>query len=382
MPMDEHAFVDEGRDRAPQGRARHVQHVGQFRARRAEHPPAAKRPLAISRLSASPTLSNSGMRSAPPARRPSILCLRPRETARQEVYTWPIMKHKRASTGMAPGSERMRCRRLSASPRTARGARRAVRSPHSSQASGERSSGSLRRARRSKARRSSSPPRSAAGGVLSISAQAPRACWRCRTGWNCRALSASTPNASVSSPRTASACSIDSSGEDDAHAADQAIDALRSDPHDIAIAVSASGATPFTLAGGAPREGEARRRRCDRLPHRVAARRARRYRGRLRHRRGSRRRLDPACGGNGAEGGARRHFDTRRAELGHVYDGLMINVRPENAKLRPARKTIVERGRGRRRGEAAEARARRAGGDVAIGDRRRGRGARSRRRPG
>ena len=42
---------------------------------------------------------------------------------------------------------------------------------------------------------------------------------------------------------------IDSSGEDDAHAAVQAIDALSLGPDDIVIAVSASGATPFTLAG-------------------------------------------------------------------------------------------------------------------------------------
>ena len=41
---------------------------------------------------------------------------------------------------------------------------------------------------------------------------------------------------------------IDSSGEDDGHAADQAIDALSLGPDDIVIAVSASGATPFTLA--------------------------------------------------------------------------------------------------------------------------------------
>ena len=55
---------------------------------------------------------------------------------------------------------------------------------------------------------------------------------------------------------------IDSSGEDDAHAAVQAIDALSLGPDDVVIAVSASGATPFTLAG-ARRAQEKRARQMD-----------------------------------------------------------------------------------------------------------------------
>ncbi len=52
MAMDEHAFLDEGGDRAPQGRARHLQHVRQFplAGQHVRHREAAAGDLALQRL--------------------------------------------------------------------------------------------------------------------------------------------------------------------------------------------------------------------------------------------------------------------------------------------------------------------------------------------
>ncbi len=158
---------------------------------------------------------------------------------------------------------------------------------------------------------------------------------------------------------------IDSSGEDDAHAAVQAIDALSLGPDDIVIAVSASGATPFTLAGarGAKEKRAGVVAIVCRLGSPLAAV------------------ADIAAvfdtGAEAVEGSTRLAAGTAQkaalgvistlaaAELGHVYDGLMINLRPENAKLRVRAKTIVER-LASVGGEAAEAALVEAGSDVAT----------------
>ena len=158
---------------------------------------------------------------------------------------------------------------------------------------------------------------------------------------------------------------IDSSGEDDEEAAVTAIDALSLEPDDVVIAVSASGATPFTVAGA---------RRAKEMRARVAA---------------------IVCGASSplagladvaavfdigpeaVEGSTRLAAGTAQkaalgiistlaaAELGYVHDGLMINVRPENAKLKLRARRIVERlaGVGVETAEAALAAA---GGDVAA----------------
>jgi len=136
---------------------------------------------------------------------------------------------------------------------------------------------------------------------------------------------------------------IDSSGEDDAHAAVQAIDALSLGPDDVVIAVSASGATPFTLAGA--RRAQEKRARIVAIVCRPGSPLAAV--------------ADIAAvfdtGAEAVEGSTRLAAGTSQkaalsvistlaaAELGLVYQGLMINVRPENAKLRVRARTIVER---------------------------------------
>jgi N-acetylmuramic acid 6-phosphate etherase len=136
---------------------------------------------------------------------------------------------------------------------------------------------------------------------------------------------------------------IDSSGEDDAHAAVQAIDALSLGPDDIAIAVSASGATPFTLA--AARRAKEKRAGVVAIVCRLGSPLAAV--------------ADIAAvfdtGAEAVEGSTRLAAGTAQkaalgvistlaaAELGLVYHGLMINVRPENAKLKVRARTIVER---------------------------------------
>ena len=156
---------------------------------------------------------------------------------------------------------------------------------------------------------------------------------------------------------------IDSSGEDDEDAAVKAVDALALGPDDIVIAVSASGATPFTVAGA---------RRAKEMRASVAA---------IVCRLGSplASLADVAAvfdtGPEAVEGSTRFAAGTAQkaalgvistlaaAELGYVHDGLMINVRPENAKLKVRARRIVERIAGVG-GEAAEAALIEAGGDV------------------
>jgi N-acetylmuramic acid 6-phosphate etherase len=158
---------------------------------------------------------------------------------------------------------------------------------------------------------------------------------------------------------------IDSSREDDEEAAVAAIDALALGPDDIVVAVSASGVTPFTVAG-AQRAKETRAS--------IAA---------IVCRSGSplASLADIAAvfdtGAEAVEGSTRLSAGTAQkaalgvistlaaAELGYVHDGLMINVRPENAKLKVRARRIVERLAGVG-GEAAEAALIEAGGDVAT----------------
>ncbi len=158
---------------------------------------------------------------------------------------------------------------------------------------------------------------------------------------------------------------IDSSGEDDARAAVQAIEALSLGPDDIVIAVSASGATPFTLA--AARRAKEKRAGVVAIVCRLGSPLAAV--------------ADVAAvfdtGAEAVEGSTRLAAGTAQkaalgvistlaaAELGLVYDGLMINVRPENAKLKVRARTIVERLAGVG-GEAAEAALVEAGSEVAT----------------
>ncbi len=158
---------------------------------------------------------------------------------------------------------------------------------------------------------------------------------------------------------------VDSAAEDDYEAAIAAIDALSLGPQDVVVAVSASGATPFTLAGA---------RRAKESQACVAA---------IVCRLGS-----PLAGladvagafdigPEAVEGSTRLAAGTAQkaalgvistlaaAELGHVHDGLMINVRPENMKLRARARHIVER-LGSVGSEAADAALKAASGEVAI----------------
>jgi N-acetylmuramic acid 6-phosphate etherase len=134
---------------------------------------------------------------------------------------------------------------------------------------------------------------------------------------------------------------INAAAEDDAIAGKQAIAALGDLARDAVIAVSASGSTPFTVAAAA----EAHRRRAFVIG--------------IAHRRGS-----PLLSSADApillESGAEAlRGSTRLAagvaqksalgmlsslmgfELGHVYQGLMVNLKTENAKLRDRARGIV-----------------------------------------
>jgi N-acetylmuramic acid 6-phosphate etherase len=136
---------------------------------------------------------------------------------------------------------------------------------------------------------------------------------------------------------------VDGSGEDDVQAAEDAVDALDVRPNDVAVAVSASGATPFTLAAA---------RRVKAAGAGLIA---------IVCREGSP--LGPLAdapavfdvGSEAVEGSTRLAAGTAQkaalgvlstlaaAELGWVHDGLMVNVRPDNAKLRARARDIVAR---------------------------------------
>jgi N-acetylmuramic acid 6-phosphate etherase len=136
---------------------------------------------------------------------------------------------------------------------------------------------------------------------------------------------------------------VDSPGEDDESAARAAIERLAPGPGDVVLAVSASGSTPFTLAGAHAAKA---------LGARIVA---------LACRAGAPL-IDCAdvgvlieTGAEAVEGSTRLGAGTAQkaalgvistlacAKLGHVHRGLMVNLRPENAKLRARAVGIVER---------------------------------------
>ena len=136
---------------------------------------------------------------------------------------------------------------------------------------------------------------------------------------------------------------IDGASEDDARAAEDAVEALQVGANDVAIAVSASGATPFTLAAARRAKGAGARLIAIvcRTGSPLAA-------------------LAEAAvvfdvGAEAVEGSTRLAAGTAQkaalgilstlaaAELGWVHDGLMVNVRPDNAKLRARAQSIVAR---------------------------------------
>jgi N-acetylmuramic acid 6-phosphate etherase len=152
---------------------------------------------------------------------------------------------------------------------------------------------------------------------------------------------------------------VDSAGEDDAGAAGEAIERIAPGPGDLVLAISASGSTPFTLAGA--RAAKARGARIVAVACRAGARL-----------------FDDAdvavlieTGPEAVEGSTRLGAGTAQkaalgvistlacAKLGHVHRGLMVNLRPENAKLRARAVDIVER-----LGEVDEAAARAALGET------------------
>lgn len=136
---------------------------------------------------------------------------------------------------------------------------------------------------------------------------------------------------------------VDAGGEDDEGSARRAIEALGPGPNDLVLAVSASGSTPFTLAGA---------RAAKALGARVVALVCRSGAPLL------------GCadvgvvidtGPEAVDGSTRLAAGTAQkaalgvistlacAKLGHVHRRLMVNLRPDNAKLRERAVRIVER---------------------------------------
>jgi N-acetylmuramic acid 6-phosphate etherase len=127
---------------------------------------------------------------------------------------------------------------------------------------------------------------------------------------------------------------IDGAAEDDREAARREIDALGAMTGDILIAISASGATPYTLAGA-----EAARARGATIIS-LANRPASALLAIAHHP------ILLETGPEALEGSTRLGAGTAQkcalgllstlanARLGHVYRGLMVNVRPDNDKLR------------------------------------------------
>lgn len=136
---------------------------------------------------------------------------------------------------------------------------------------------------------------------------------------------------------------VDSANEDDEQSARRAIEALEPGPNDLVLAVSASGSTPFTLAGA--RAAKALGARVVALVCRAGAPL-----------------LDGAdvgvlveTGPEAVDGSTRLAAGTAQkaalgvistlccARLGHVHRGMMVNLRPDNAKLRERAIGIVGR---------------------------------------
>lgn len=136
---------------------------------------------------------------------------------------------------------------------------------------------------------------------------------------------------------------IDGPGEDDERAAEAAMDALAPHPQDVAVAVSASGSTPFTLAGAS--RAKAAGMRLVAIVCRIGSPLSALADAPVT--------LD--VGPEAIEGSTRLAAGTAQkaalgvlstlaaAKLGWVHDGLMVNVRPDNAKLRARAEGIVAR---------------------------------------
>lgn len=136
---------------------------------------------------------------------------------------------------------------------------------------------------------------------------------------------------------------VDSAGEDDEHAPSNAIDALAVGPADVVVAVSASGSTPFTLAGA--RAAKARGARLVAIACRAGAPLLE----------GADVGVLLVTGAEAVDGSTRLAAGTAQkaalgvistlacAKLGHVHRGMMVNLRPENAKLRARAIGIVRR---------------------------------------
>lgn len=146
---------------------------------------------------------------------------------------------------------------------------------------------------------------------------------------------------------------LDGSVEDDKRAGEAAVDALSQGENDVAVAVSASGSTPFTLAA-------ARRAKAAGTPLVAVVCRSGAPLAAL-----ADRAVVLDVGPEAVEGSTRLAAGTAQkaalgivstlaaAELGWVHRGLMVRVRPENAKLRARARGIVARLAGV--GEAAAA---------------------------
>ena len=136
---------------------------------------------------------------------------------------------------------------------------------------------------------------------------------------------------------------VGSAGEDDEEDARAAVEQLALRPDDLVLAVSASGSTPFTLAGA--RAAKARGARLVSIACRPGAPLFE----------GADVSVLLATGPEAVDGSTRLGAGTAQkaalgvistlacAKLGHVHRGLMVNLRPDNAKLRARATGIVAR---------------------------------------
>ncbi|MCB1398263.1 MAG: N-acetylmuramic acid 6-phosphate etherase [Rhodobacter sp.] len=143
--------------------------------------------------------------------------------------------------------------------------------------------------------------------------------------------------------------------EDDTAAAPQALDALQVGPHDVAIAVAASGRTPYTLAG--LRHAQARGALAIAVTNvpgsplatqaeiaLIAATGAEIIAGSTRMKAGTAQKILLNCLSTGI-----------MVRLGHVWRGRMVDMRPTNAKLRARAERMVTELTGATAAQAAAA---------------------------
>jgi N-acetylmuramic acid 6-phosphate etherase len=136
---------------------------------------------------------------------------------------------------------------------------------------------------------------------------------------------------------------VDGAGEDDEQSARRAVEALAPGPNDLVLAVSASGSTPFTLAGALAAKARGAR---------VVALACQRNAPLLD---GADLAVVIETGPEAVDGSTRLAAGTAEkaalgvistlacARLGHVHRRLMVNLRPDNAKLRARAVRIVGR---------------------------------------